>query len=227
MLMSRHGHAAQRGMSIVELMVGVAVGLVVVGAAALLSSRNIVSARGLLSEVRVNQDLRAVADLVTRDLRRAAYWGNAIQGVQTTATSTVAQANPYATVATPDGSSITYSFTRDATEDNALGANEQFGFRLQDGRVEMQTADGTWQPVTDPNAVTVTAFTITPTTTTLALGHLCPTLCAPGAPNCPTVTLRRYELLLRGQSARDSAVVRELRSMVRVRNDRFAGACPA
>ena len=227
MLTSTRRRAAQRGLSIVEMMVGVVVGLVVVGAATILSGRNIVNARSLLSEVRVNQDLRAVADLVTRDLRRAAYWDNAILGVKTTATSTVAQANPYSAVGTPDGSSITYSFTRDATEDDALGANEQFGFRLQDGRVEMQTSDGTWQSITDANAVTVTAFTITPTATTLALGHLCPVVCAPGAPNCPTVTVRRYELLLRGQSTRDSAVVRELRSMVRVRNDRFAGACPA
>ena len=136
-------------------------------------------------------------------------------------------ANPYSAITAADASTITYSFTRDAAEDNLLGAGEQFGFRLQSGRVEMQTGSGTWQPVTDGGALTVTAFTITPVATEIPLGHLCPTVCAPGAPNCPTVTVRRYDVLLRGQSTRDAAVVRELRSMVRVRNDRFAGACPA
>ena len=227
MLNPRRRRRASRGLSIVELMVGVVIGLFVIGAAVTLSGRNIASARSLLAEVRVIQDLRAVADLVTRDLRRAAYWGNAILGTQTTAPGLVAVANPDAGIGSDGGPTITYAFTRDAAEDNALGAAEQFGFRLQDGRVEMQTASGTWQSVTDPGVLTVTAFTVTPQETTLPLGHLCPTVCAPGAPNCPTVTVRRYDVLLRGQSVRDASVVRELRSMVRVRNDRFAGACPA
>lgn len=227
MFMTSRRRAASRGFSIVELMVGVAIGLVVVGSAVLLSSRSMVNSRALLADIRVTQDLRAVADLVTRDLRRAGYWGNAILGTQTTATGSVAPSNPYAAVSTATANTITYAFTRDATEDNALAAGEQFGFRLQSGRIEMQTSQGTWQPVTDPEVLTITAFTITPTETTLPLGENCPKQCLPGAPNCPTVTVRRYDLLLRGQSTRDAAVVRELRSSVRLRNDQFSGACPA
>jgi prepilin peptidase dependent protein B len=226
MLNPRHRRAASRGLSIVELMVGVTIGLLIVGAALQLSGRNIASARSMLTDVRVNQDLRALGDLVSRDLRRAGYWDNAILGTRTTAAGSTTTANPYAGV-TAGSATVTYAFTRDATEDNALGTAEQFGFRLLDGRVEMQTAQGTWQPVTDPAVLTITAFTITPATTVLPLGDLCPTTCAPGAPNCPTVTVRRYDLLIRGQSVRDAAVVRELRSSVRVRNDQFGGACPA
>lgn len=226
MLSPRSRRAAVRGLSIVELMVGVAIGLMLVGAAMQLSGRNIASSRVMLSEVRVNQDLRALGDLVTRDLRRAGYWGNAILGTQTTSTGSTATVNPYATV-TASSDTIGYAFTRDTTEDNALGTSEQFGFRLVDGKVEMQSSSGTWQAVTDPAALTMTVFTITPVATVLPLGHLCPTTCAPGAPNCPTVTVRRYDLVMRGQSVRDSTVVRELRSSVRVRNDQFGGACPA
>lgn len=217
--------AAMRGLSIVELMVGVTVGMIVLAGAVLLSGRNVASSRALLTEVRVNQDLRAVADLIQRDLRRAAYWGNAITGTNTTATTTVPPTNPYSAMASASGA-IGYAFTRDAVEDNTLGSNEQFGFRLQSGSVEMQTADGVWQPVNDPGAVTVTALTITPVVTTIPLGHLCPVTCGVGTPNCPTVTVRRFDLLLRGQSARDANVVRELRSTVRVRNDQFDGRCP-
>lgn len=227
MLNAGRPRARARGFSIVELLVGVAIGLIVTSSTVVLSSRSMASSRQLLAEIRVNQDLRAVADLVTRDLRRAGYWGNAILGTQTTATGSVAASNPYAAVSTGVAGAVTYAFTRDATENNALDGSEQFGFRLQSGRVEMQTAQGAWQAVTDPDVLTITAFTITPAMTTLALGHLCPTTCAPGAPNCPTVTVRRIDLLLRGQSVRDAALTRELRSSVRLRNDEFAGACPA
>lgn len=227
-MLTRHGsRRSTRGVSIIELMVGVTVGLIVVGAAVTLSGRNIAASRALLSDIRVNQDLRAVADLVTRDLRRAAYWGNAIQGTRVAGSGSVAPRNPYGAVDASGGANVTYSFTRDTTEDDTLGSGEQFGFRLQDGRVEMQTAQGSWQAVTDPEVITISTLTITPTATVLPLGHLCPTTCAVGAPNCPTVTVRRFDLLLRGTSARDASSVRELRSTVRVRNDQFNGACPA
>ncbi|MBK9359801.1 MAG: hypothetical protein IPM99_01110 [Rubrivivax sp.] len=219
--------AAARGLSIVELMVGVAIGLIVVAASVHLSGRNIASSRSMLTDIRVVQDLRAVGDLVSRDLRRSAYWGNAILGTRNTPINPVPPANPYAGVAVAGTDTITYDFSRDAAEDDARGAGETFGFRLNQGRVEMQTATDTWQPVTDPSVVTITDFVITPVVTVLALGHLCPTTCPPGTPNCPTVTVRRFDLLLRGQSVRDAAVVRELRSTVRLRNDQFAGACPA
>lgn len=219
--------AAARGLSLVELMVGVAIGLIVVAASVHLSGRNIASSRSMLTDIRVVQDLRAVGDLVSRDLRRSAYWGNAILGTQNSPTSTVPPANPYAAVATAGTGTITYEFSRDATEDDALGLSENFGFRLNQGRIEMQTATDVWQPVTDPDVVTISDFVITPVVTVLPLGHLCPTACPPGTPNCPTVTVRRFDLLLRGQSVRDAAVVRELRSTVRLRNDQFSGACPA
>lgn len=226
MLTRRPHRRGQRGLSIVELMVGVAIGLVVVSASVLVSSRNIADTRALLAEVRVNQDLRAVADLVTRDLRRAGYWGNAIDGTRVVAGGAAPPANPYSAMAAAS-SSVAYAFTRDATEDNALGVGERFGFRLNEGRIEMQTAQDTWQAVSDPATVTVTGFAVTPVTTTLPLGHLCPTPCAIGAPNCPTVTVRRYDVVLSGRSVRDAAVRRELRTSVRVRNDRFEGVCPA
>jgi prepilin peptidase dependent protein B len=227
MLNPRSRRRRARGASIIELMVGVTVGLVVVGAAITLSGRNIASSRVLLADIRVNQDLRAVAELMTRDLRRAAYWGHAIDGTRAAGSGSVAPRNPYGAVTATGGSSVTYAFTRDSTEDDTLGSGEQFGFRLQDGRIEMQTAQGSWQPVTDPEVITVTTLAITPNDTVLPLGHLCPTPCALGAPNCPTVTVRRFELLLRGASARDADAVRELRSTVRVRNDQFNGQCPA
>ena len=81
--------------------------------------------------------------------------------------------------------------------------------------------------MTDINLVRVTAFTVTPVVTTLHLGDICPKTCAIGSPNCPSTSVRRFDVLLRGQAASDALIVRELRMSVRMRNDRLDGQCPA
>jgi len=219
-------HRRRRGLSIVELLVGVAIGLIVAQGALSLFVRNITASRRLLYETRLNQDLRAAADLVARDLRRAGYWGNAIQGTNAVGATAATALNPYSAVDTTSASQITYEFSRDGTENNTLDSAEQFGFRLSSGALQMQTDNGSWTDITNSQALTITSFTVTPTTTTLPLGNLCFKTCAPGAPNCPSVTVRSYAILLRGQAVADSNIRRDLRSTVRMRNDQLAGICP-
>jgi len=218
-----------RGMSIVELMVGVTVGLMVVAGALSLSARNLGNSHRLLVEARFNQDLRAAADLITRDLRRAGYWGNAINGTLAIGATSATAANPYAGVTGSSDSGLTYQFSRDAAENDALDANERFGFRIQQGALQMKRADGDWQDVTDAKVLTVAAngLVITPSVTVLPLGHLCPSVCSVGTPNCPTTTVRSYAVTLTAAAAADPTLVRSLQTTVRLRNDQFAGRCPA
>lgn len=217
----------KHGASLIELMVGVTVGLLIVGSAIGLFASHLTSSTQLMFSARLNQELRAAAEVVVRDLRRASYWQNAIQGTIAVGTGSATTANPYKAVTAASGS-VDYGFSRDTTENDVLDSTETFGFRLTStGVLEMQTAQGTWVAMTDLNLVRVTAFTVTPTVTSLALGDLCPTTCAIGSPNCPTSSVRRFDVLLRGQSARDSTLVRELRMAVRLRNDRLDGQCPA
>ncbi|WP_284618232.1 PilW family protein [Aquabacterium humicola] len=219
--------ARQRGLSIMELMVGAAVGMIVVSGAVLLFAKNVSGSRMLLAETRLNQDLRNAADLVTRDIRRAGFWGNAILGTTAIGGTSVTTQNPYSQVSMPAANEIAYRFSRDsATDNNTLDANEQFGFRLNDGALQMQVG-GSWTDVTDKSSVNITTLTVTPTVTQISLGDTCPTVCGIGTPNCPTTTVRSYAVVLHGQSVRDAAVQRSLRSTVRVRNDQVAGACPA
>ena len=76
-MLNTRRHRGQRGLSIVELLIGLAIGLFIVGGAIKLFVDNLTNNRRLLLETRVNQDLRAAADLIARDLRRAGYWRNA------------------------------------------------------------------------------------------------------------------------------------------------------
>ena len=217
----------RRGLSLVELMVGLVVSMIVVGGAISMMVRLQTTTWRLLYETRLNQDLRAAADLVARDLRRGGFWGNAIQGTLAVgAGSSVAQ-NPYAALSNSSSDGVSYRFSRDATENNTLDDAERFGFRRHDGVLQMQTANGVWQDLTDDKNLLVTALTITPTLTTLALGSLCSKPCAAGTPNCPVSTVRSLAVTLTGQSVRDSAMVRSINLTVRLRNDESAGQCPA
>ena len=61
-------------------MVGVAIGLFVVAAASMLVVTQLSDNRRLTLETQVQQDLRATADIITRELRRAGHWGKARTG---------------------------------------------------------------------------------------------------------------------------------------------------
>jgi len=218
----------QRGLSLVELMIGTTIGLSVVAGTVTLYATNASNSRRLLAEARLNQDMRAAMDLVSRDLRRAGYWGNAIKGTAISGTGTATMENPYRGITASDDGEVTYQFSRDATEDDDAADNEHFGFKLEDGVLLMQTEEGTpWLPMTDSNQVTVTEFSIADNPTELALGSLCSTACAVGTPNCPTMTVRRFVIRLVGQSVTDTSVVRTLQASVRPRNDQLEGQCPA
>ncbi|MBL0296208.1 MAG: hypothetical protein IPQ21_03185 [Betaproteobacteria bacterium] len=56
-------------------MVGITVGLFIVAAAAMLVTTQLGDNRRLLLETQVQQDLRATADIITRELRRAGLAG--------------------------------------------------------------------------------------------------------------------------------------------------------
>lgn len=209
-------------------MVGLVIGMVVMAGALGMYVDNLSQSRRLLAEARLTQDLRAAADLIARDLRRAGYWGHALQGTRAAGAGTVQALNPYAAVqATRDA--MRYNFSRDAAENDRLDEVEQFGFRVELGALQMQTAEGQWQDVTDARSMILTAdgLVITASEVDVPLGHLCPRTCLPGTADCPRTQLRSYTLVLTGRSVRDPAVQRRFTSSVRVRNDRLDGRCPA
>jgi type IV pilus assembly protein PilW len=223
----RRGRSGQRGLSIMELLVGITVGMIVLGGAVMLLAKNMAGSRLLLTESRLNEDLRNAADLLTRDLRRAGYWGNAMKGVTAIGMTSATVANPYSDVTAPSGDEVDYRFSRDAGTDNdTLDNNEKFGFRLMNDAIQMQAGSG-WTDVTDKTAVKIIKFQVSAVETSVPLGDACPTTCSPGTPNCPTAKVRSYTVLLQGQSTQDDNIKRSLRTTVRVRNDQLSGTCPA
>lgn len=221
------------------MMVGLTVGLIVLAGAMALFVNNTVNSRHMLVEGRLNQDLRAVADVITRDVRRAGYWGNAITGTKAVGVTTAAASNPYAGI-TMGADRIEYAYSKptltagawEEAENDVLNyTTEAFGFRLYQSAVQMKTqgseggGSDVWTNLTNPDAVQIDQFTLTPKVVTLPLGNLCVTPCAASAPNCPTVNVRSFTLVLSGHAVADASVVRRLQTTVRVRGEQMEGNC--
>ena len=246
-MLRTHKIRHQLGLSIIELLVGVAIGLLILSGAVKLFTDNITSNRKLVLETRVNQDMRSAADLIARDLRRAGFWGNSTSGVVTTNSQPTAATSPYSAVSptsTTASTEVTYNYSQ-GTENNVLDAtNESFGFKLDSANGVLQYQQGNnWQSITDRDTLRISSFSVTPVIKCVALQQYCTggssSSCATCALNamtgCPTTTcdnkcpflaLRSYNIALQGTSATDIAVVRNLQQTVRVRNDQLIGVCP-
>ena len=219
---------SQRGLSLVELMIGLAIGLFITAISGTLLASHLRENRGLLLEARLMQDLRTAADVITRDLRRAGYWAGATSGVWLAGTSTVLP-NPYGAIAPSSAASdaVSFHYSRDGTENNRVDSNEEFGFRLRNGVIEMLLGGGGWQALTDAGTLTVTTFGVTPSNERISLQTACSKACPAGSTTCPPQQeVRSLALLISGRSVTDARVTRSVRSHVRIRNDPFTGACP-
>lgn len=221
------------------MLVGITIGLFILSVAAGTFVTNIANTRKLVLEARVNQELRTAMDVIARDLRRGAYWGNSLKGTIPIGVTLATTANPYTTVAATGSTQINYAYSRDTTENDALDANtEQFGIRLDTTTHAIQMyIGGSWQALTNSDVVTIPddGLVITPTETAIDIRRSCATTCndtivAPSVPtvtqNCPRVLVRTYGVSLKGVSKSDSGVERTLVSQVRVRNEGVAGICP-
>lgn len=79
--MLSHPPASQKGFSLVELMVAMVIGLVVTGAVVAFIFSMMRANNQTLSATRLNSELRTSAELVSRELRRAAYLVDPIDGI--------------------------------------------------------------------------------------------------------------------------------------------------
>ena len=218
---------AERGLSLVELLVGVAIALFIAAAGSTLLAGNLRESRNLLLEARLMQDLRTATDVISRDLRRAGFWGAATQGVWSADRTNVA-ANPYVAVAPGSAASdaVSFRYSRDTTENNLVDTNVQFGFRLRNRIIEMQLGAGNWQSLTDAGTLDITEFSVTPTVQEIDLRGDCTQACPPGSTSCPPrQQVRSLALVVTGRSTTDAGVTRSLHSNVRLRNDAVSGAC--
>jgi type IV pilus assembly protein PilW len=218
----------QAGLSLVELMVGIAVGLFIVAAATVVVTSQLSDNRRLLLETQLQQDLRASGDIVAREVRRASAWGPAEQGVWFPGRAAAAVAvNPFNEITAEEGgSAIEFKYHR------GPGAEGPYGFRLTGtGVIQTRLADSGWQDLTDGRVMTVTRFDVT--MTQVPSDPLpCPRLCDDGTTNCwPQLVTRTVRIEIEAEARADANVRRSVTAFVRPRNDEIrsnngASLCP-
>jgi prepilin peptidase dependent protein B len=199
----------QRGMTLIELMVGLALGLVVMAGAATALADQIQHSQRAVLQARLQQDLRAAAVLIERELRLAGHWPQALQH-----TSTPAQANPYGAFdIAADHRSVHYHHGGSGNS-----AAEALGFRLVQQTLQSRLGAGGWQSLTERQTLQVTELRFEPHVETVEATHACAAGCADG--RCPQLQLRsvRYTLAARA-TTRQADVRHTLQGQVQLRND--------
>ncbi len=216
--------ATQRGLSLVELMVGITVGLFVVAAASMLMANQLTDNRRLLLETQVQQDLRATLDIVVRQLRRSGseIRSGAGQGLLASETGTGGVPQYYTDVAptTAAANSASIRFYLDVANQGP------FIYQLNGGIVQVKYGGGSWQDLTDGNTMVVTALQFTPLNVESAPLPCAKTCTGAAGPTAcwPTVVQRSFLVSItarakNGLSGGDPNTERTMQAAVRLRND--------
>ncbi|MGR8980859.1 MAG: PilW family protein [Gammaproteobacteria bacterium] len=201
----------QKGFTLIELMISIVIGLFILSAVLSLFVSMIKSDADNAKAVQLNQELRTVMSLMTRDIRRAGANRNAASDSLEMPPSnpfSVAGSTLLSIAANAQGdadSCITYSY--DAND----GTNELYGFRLDSGEHTVETRasgqacnEGGWNDLTDNNLVNITELTF-----------------ADNPVMEGGITIHEINIELYGQLVSDSSVFRTISETVRVRNDEF------
>jgi len=238
MLKERH---KQKGFTLIELMIALVLGLLVTATAINIYVKNMASQTQNLQLMALNQDMRAMMDLMVRDIRRS--------GFATSSPDTnfdCLKSNPFnkmgffdsgtASVANP-ASCIVFAYN---LNDNLVGnvctieSADRFGFRVSNGTLQMKNgggteatcAAGTWEGISNSNVTITSEFTITSTELDITemfadadgvcnVGEDCNT-CADGN-QC--LTIREVGIELTGTLS--DGTTQTITEKVRVRNDEF------
>lgn len=213
---------AQKGFSLVELMISITVGLVILAGVTTMFAHNVKAGGDSLKMARLHQELQAVMSLMTRDIKRAGYWGDASFSIGSGTSNT----NPFALgalsnySAEPANSCITFSYDRNgdgAETTSPAGDDERFGFRLRGGALETRKSGADcgatgWEDLND---------TVTTEITDLNFATSSRNVDIDGITGGASIAVRTVTITLKGRLRKDTAVERTLRDRVRVHNDLY------
>lgn len=202
--------SGQNAFTLIELMISILIGLIILGAVLTMFISMIRADAENLKSIRLNQELRATMSLIARDLRRSGFNASAVADILNPPA-----AKPFQLMASA-ADCILYSYDTDG--DGALGANENYGFRLNGAAIETREngelcdSGNDWQNLTDESLVSIDNFQVVD-----------PDLDGNGNPGKTDglITLHRITLTLTGSLVRDPAVSRTITETVEVRNVEF------
>ena len=179
---TRHSLQRQRGVSIVELMMGIAIGLIILAGVITVVAKTSFSGLENIRAIQLNQQLRGTMDLMRRELQRAGYveaWtpgaATLAAGIDTAAMALFGTVTLGGTCSSGVCDCILYSYDRNSDGDQGIGSGtagsgqntdnfEMYGFRLNSNIIQIRKSgnthgcsSGTWEGITD-GSVKITAL---------------------------------------------------------------------
>lgn len=176
----------QIGLTLIELMIGMLLGIIVMSGAIKILSTSITGQSDNLKLARINQDLRAMIDIMARDIRRAGFVTSSpdIHWQSLQKNPFFINTNSTDITLFNNGQCILYSYNRhesndaDADGDGLIDvlSNERLGFKLNShthklkmrlsGTDNNSCSNGRWESITEPD-VDITALQFTLATSAL------------------------------------------------------------
>lgn len=227
----------QVGFSLIELMVGMAVGLIIVGGAISVYVNAVRSGGDTLRSAKLNIELRGAMNMMIADIRRAGYAYNVAN----------LSSNPFTQTSTnlalPSADCLLFSYDRNG--DGAINANEYLGFKKAGTEVSMRFSGGStaagcsaagdsWESITDNSSILVDSLTFTisnqcenaqtglkAATEACAAGSNVYDVAAAATGKSDLIEIRDVTISITGHHRNDALTTMTLSQSVRVRNDRI------
>ena len=169
-----HVRRTERGVSLIETLIAMALGLLVLAGTLQLVNHLVQGNMTTVQVIRLEQDTRTVLDIIIQDLRRAGSFPEAARDLGDA--SRFLQTQPPAPLIDGDaiqfdkaGSALTYAYR----ESDGKLTQAKFSLDAKAGTVLMHTGTASApETITDPNVMTVTALSFLPTLATSRAGPL-------------------------------------------------------
>lgn len=189
-----------KGLTLIEMMIALVIGLLVVGTVITIFITNVRSFRDNVAMSKLNQELRGVMTFISDEVKRTGY-------------SSDPDESAFMDDLAVSAGCIRYSYDEDA--DGVRDTNERFGFQLNANAIEWAnnntaadcSAATTWEDITDTAIANITAFTLTPT----------PLVAIPAG----GVEIYQMTVTITGQTtlSNNDIASRTITEVIRVRND--------
>ena len=152
------------GFTLIEMLVGIVIGMIVVAAASVMMVTVLKSQKDITASARLNQESGAAMAVMSNEIRRAGF--NVCD--ENNATLTCEDFDPYLLgedIKIVGGTCIEYRYNADV-DDDSVDPEEQRGFRLNDNIIEMAGTtgavtcgnDANWVGLTNPTVIKITAL---------------------------------------------------------------------
>lgn len=216
-----------------ELMVAITIGLFITIGMTTFLANSLRSGSQLSAANRLNQEMRAIMTLMSRDLRRAGFWA-----VSENSVAAASDINPFdAVIISPSGDCILYSYDIDATNSAAPTngtsgtTNELFGFKLNNEAVMVRirgtnhncasASDSVWETLTDTGLVKIETLTFTLDAPVDDLANPNRNVFYASGTSGPNIFRRTINITVKGCLKADTKVCQTITEKVRIENDLY------